>query len=116
VVGIGLFLGRKALREERERQLAARRAQAKGAVRKYVDEVSFSVTKDSRDTLRRVQRQLRDHFSTQAEELHRSATESLAAAQRATTDDQAQRTSRKRDIEAELGRIAALAQRVEALT
>jgi hypothetical protein len=115
VVGIGLFLGRKALREERDRQLASRRASAKASVRKYVDEVSFAVTKDSRDTLRRVQRQLRDHFATQAEELHRSATESLAAAQRATTDDQAQRTSRKRDIEAELGRIIALAQRVEAL-
>ena len=36
--------------------------------------------KDSRDTLRRIQRQLRDHYSGLAEELNRSNAEALAAA------------------------------------
>jgi hypothetical protein len=115
VLGIGMLLGRKALRDEKERQLAGRRAQAKNAVRKYVDEVSFGVSKDSRDSLRRVHRQLRDHFSTQADELHRSAADALVASQTALQEDEHQRARRLRDVEAELQRIVALGRRVDAL-
>ena len=46
--------GPPALRGEKERQLNMRRSQARQAHRKYTDEVSFVVGKDSRDTLRRV--------------------------------------------------------------
>ena len=53
---IGLFMGRSALQGEKERQLSMRRNQARQAHRKYTDEVGFVVGKDSRDTLRRVQR------------------------------------------------------------
>ena len=74
----GLFMGRKALKDDRDRQITARRQQAKQAVRKYVDEVSFHVTKDSRDTLREVQRELRDAFTARAEELARSSAEAVA--------------------------------------
>ncbi len=84
---IGLFMGRKALRDEKERQLTVRRNQARQALRKYTDEVGFVVGKDSRDTLRRVQRQLRDHYAARAEELHRSTGEALAAAQQAARSD-----------------------------
>jgi hypothetical protein len=115
VLGIGLFLGRKALKDEKERQLAGRRAQAKNSVRKYVDEVSFGVSKDSRDSLRRVHRQLRDHFATQADELHRSAADSFTAAQSALQDDEHQRARRLSDVQAELQRLTALGRRVESL-
>jgi hypothetical protein len=108
---IGLFMGRKALRDEKERQLMMRRSQAKQAHRKYTDEVGFVVGKDSRDTMRRVQRQLRDFFSARAEELHRSTAESLKAAQEAAKSDQATRQQRLRDVNAELERIAALRKR-----
>ncbi|HEX8802859.1 MAG TPA: dynamin family protein, partial [Acidimicrobiales bacterium] len=60
---IGLFMGRSALKGEKDRQLSMRRNQAKQAHRKYTDEVTFVVGKDSRDTMRRVQRQLRDYFA-----------------------------------------------------
>ena len=56
---IGLFMGRSALKGEKDRQLQMRRGQARQAHRKYTDEVSFVVGKDSRDTLRRVQRRHR---------------------------------------------------------
>jgi hypothetical protein len=108
---IGLFMGRKALRDEKDRQLQMRRGQAKQAHRKYTDEVGFVVGKDSRDTMRRVQRQLRDFFSTRAEELHRSTVESLNAAQAAVKSDQATRQQRLRDVNAEIERIAALRKR-----
>jgi hypothetical protein len=108
---LGLFMGRSALRSEKERALAQRRAQAKQAHRKYTDEVSFIVGKDARDTLRRVQRQLRDFFSARAEELHRSTTEALNAAQKAVKSDEATRQSRLKDVEAELVRISRLSKR-----
>ncbi len=107
-IGVGLLMGRKGLKDEKERQLKQRRSQAKIALRRYSDEVSFQVTKDSRDTLRRVHRQLRDHYSSRAEELHRSTTESLKAASDAANLDQNQRARRTKDVEAELARIERL--------
>ena len=112
---IGLFMGRKALRDEKERQLMMRRSQAKQAHRKYTDEVGFVVGKDSRDTMRRVQRQLRDFFAARAEELHRSTQESLAAAQQAAKSDQATRQQRLRDVTAEIERIGSLRKRAAEL-
>jgi hypothetical protein len=113
--GMFLLMGKKTLREEKQRQLTGRRAQAKNAVRKYVDEVSFHVSKDSRDTLRLVQRQLRDWFSEKAEELHRSTTEALMAAQDAATTQDAERAKRLADVEAEIGRISRVRQSAAAL-
>ena len=107
-VAIGLFMGRKQLRDEKERQLQIRRNQAKNSHRKYTDEVSFVVGKDSRDTLRRVQRQLRDHYGAVAEQLMRSASETLNKAQQAAQSDQTTREKRLRDVRAEIDRIGAL--------
>lgn len=107
VVGIlTLVVGRKGLREDKERQLAQRRAQAKQAVRSYVDEVNFPVSKDVRDTLRRVQRRLRDSFQARAEELQRSTSDAIAAAQSAAQQGEAGRQRRLSDVNAELERIA----------
>jgi predicted GTPase len=108
---IGLFMGRKALRDEKERQLNMRRSQAKQAHRKYCDEVSFVVGKDSRDTLRRMQRQMRDFFATRADELHKSTADSLSAAQGAAKSDENTRQRRLRDVSAELERIGVLRKR-----
>ncbi len=107
-IGIGLLMGRKGLKDEKERQISQRRSQAKISLRRYSDEVSFQVSKDSRDTLRRVHRQLRDHYSTRAEELHRSTTESLKLANEASKVSHAERSGRIKDAEAELQRIARL--------
>jgi hypothetical protein len=108
---LGLFMGRSAMKSEKDRALAQRRGQAKQAHRKYTDEVSFVVGKDAKDTLRRVQRQLRDFFSSRADELHRSTTEALNAAQKAVKSDEATRGSRLKDVEAELVRIGRLRKR-----
>jgi predicted GTPase len=105
---VGLFMGRKAVRDEKERQLTMRRSQAKQAHRKYTDEVQFVVGKDARDTMRRIQRHLRDFFAARAEELHRSTTDALNAAQQAVKADQATRQQRLRDVDAELQRIESL--------
>lgn len=114
-VGIGLVMGRKGLVDEKKRHLMARRAQAKNAVRKYCDEVSFAVGKDSRDTVRRVQRQLRDFYATRAEELNRSSAEALRAAQEAAKQDETYRQTRARDLTAELARLKELRERAAAV-
>jgi hypothetical protein len=105
---VGLGLGRRALRDERKRQLTLRRQQAKQAVRRYLDEVSFAVNKDSRDALRRVQRDLRDEFTARAEQLQRSTREALAAAEAAARQTAQEGSARLANIDAELARLAAV--------
>jgi hypothetical protein len=114
-IGIGLVMGRKGLVDEKKRHLANRRAQAKNSVRKYCDEVTFAIGKDSRDTVRRVQRQLRDFYATRAEELNRSNAEALKAAQAAAQQTEAERQKRMRDLSAELGRLRELRERAVAV-
>lgn len=115
VVGVGLLLGGKGLREEKQRQLVQRRAQAKVSLRHYLDAATFALLNDQRDTLRAVQRALRDHYSTRAAELARSARQALDAATAASTVDAAERDARLAFIERELAKIAVVAQRAEAL-
>lgn len=111
IVGLTLVVGRKSMKEEKQRRLAQRRQEAKLSVRKFLDEVSFQVGKDSRDSLRRVHRHLRDTFSQRAEEVQRSLTDRLRAAEDAARVDQQGREARLRDVEAEIQRVRGLAQR-----
>jgi gas vesicle protein len=107
-LGIGLVMGHKGLREEKKRQLQQRQQQARNAIRRYCDEVTFNVGKDSRDTLRRIQRELRDYYAGLCEELARSNQEALNAANEAARSTQAERQTRLKDIEAELSRLRQL--------
>lgn len=108
-IAAGVLLGRKTVKDERKRLLARRQAEAKAAVRRYVDDLLFQVGKESRDLLREAQRMLRDHFTRIAEELSRSLSESTQAAQRAVVVDKADRDRRVLDLEAELARVEHLA-------
>lgn len=103
VVGIGL--GRKALREEKKRGLTSRQHQAKAAVRKHVDTVTFAVTKDTRDLVKRIQRELRDEFTSRAEQLQTSTKEALGSAEKAAKEEMSTRSGRLKDVDAELTRI-----------
>jgi hypothetical protein len=114
-VPVGLLMGRAGLRDEKKRQLALRQTQAKNGIRRYGDEVQFLIGKDSRDTLRRIQRQLRDHYSARAEELNRSSAEALKKANAAAKQSQAERTRRLADIDAELERLRKLRARAIAV-
>lgn len=98
VIVVGLALGRKLAKDERLRQVVFRRSQAKQAVRKYTDDISFSSTKDSNDALRLIQRQLRDHFLGRAEELTNATSESLAAAQQMQRSTEQARAERRKQI------------------
>jgi gas vesicle protein len=101
-VGAGLVMAGKSIGDERKRIVTKRQNEAKAAARRYVDDVTFQVGKDSRDRLRAVQRDLRNHFTEQAEQLKRSLAESQQAAERAVKASQAERAARQAEITAQL--------------
>ncbi|GAC67251.1 dynamin family protein [Gordonia soli] len=107
-VGAGLLLGTKAYRDDKQAKVAERRGKAKVAVRAFTDDVSFQVGKESRDRLRVIQRVLRDHFTSVAEQTARSISESLAAAQSAAALADSERTIRVAELESRLNSVAAL--------
>ncbi|MBY4107273.1 dynamin family protein, partial [Rhodococcus fascians] len=67
-IGAGVLLGTKAYKEDKENRVKARRSEAKMAIRRFTDDVSFQVGKESKDRLRQIQRVLRDHFTSIAEQ------------------------------------------------
>jgi Dynamin family len=114
-VGAGLLMGGKTLSDERRRVVTRRQAEAKTVVRRYVDDVTFQVGKDSRDMLRGVQRDLRDHFTELAEQLTRSLRETLTAAERSVTASKEDRARRLAEIDKELTTLETLQARVGTL-
>ncbi len=112
---VGLLMGRKAVKDERERHLTMQRQQAKVTARQFIDDAGFEIGKEMKDSLRSLHRQLRDHYQSRAEELNRSIAASMAAAKEALNTGTKRRETRLRDVRAELGRLAGLAERIDAL-
>jgi hypothetical protein len=109
-----VLMGRTGLKDERRRHLEQRRGEAKTAVRRFVDDFNLQVGKDSRDSVRHVQRELRTAWADRVSELQRSATEALAAAQASRTDTESASAQREH-IDADLASLALLRARMEDL-
>jgi hypothetical protein len=105
---MGAGIGGKLFKDESKRQRTTRRQQAKGTARKFVDDVGFVLTKETRDGLRAVQRQLRDDFHNRASVMQRSTAAALEAAQRATQLTPATKAVRVQQVEAETTRLQAV--------
>lgn len=114
-IGAGLLLGGKSIGEERKRLVTRRQNEAKAALRRYIDDVTFHVGKDSRDMLRAMQRDLRDHFTAQAEQLKRSLQESLQAAEKSVKASKSERDARLTEIRQELQQLDAVDRAVRGL-
>lgn len=113
-VGIGLLLGGKQLREERAKQLASRRTQAKTVIRAYVDQVWSEFGTGSRTQLRALQTSLRTELTGAVERLRTDTSVALEAALAAAGADAEGRRRRKIDVAAELTRLRSVRTRVEA--
>ncbi|WP_133977444.1 dynamin family protein [Kribbella voronezhensis] len=105
---LGAGIGGKLLKDERKRQRTYRQQQAKAAVRRYIDEVAFVMNKDTRDSLRKTQRQLRDDFQERAGLIHRSATAALTAADRTAKLPPAEQSARAAQLAAETERLRSM--------
>ncbi|WP_441962964.1 isoniazid-induced dynamin-like GTPase IniA [Mycolicibacterium houstonense] len=98
-LGAGLVLGRKAYKEDMENRMLRVRSEAKTNMRKFVDDVAFVVGKESRDRLKGIQRQLRDHYRDIANQTTRSLNESLQATLAAAKTEETERNTRVRELE-----------------
>ncbi|MFE2997925.1 dynamin family protein [Nocardia sp. NPDC059246] len=107
-IGAGVLLGANTFREDHKSLQARRKAEAKVAVAKLMDEVVFHVNDESKQRLREVQRILRDHFTALADELLLSANEAMMAAQEAATLHDGQRAERIRQLGATSERLREL--------
>ena len=99
-LALGAGIGRKLVKDERQRQLLSRRQQAKSACRRYVDEATFIFGKDCMDSLRRTRRELRDEFQSRASVLHASSQRALTSVERAATLDPDERAQRATELAA----------------
>ncbi|ANI37734.1 isoniazid-induced dynamin-like GTPase IniA [Mycolicibacterium vaccae] len=102
-LGAGFVLGRKAYKEDMENRMLRVRSEAKANVRRFVDDVAFVVGKESRDRLKGIQRQLRDHYRAIADQTTRSLNESLQATLAAAKLEETERAARVRELERQLG-------------
>ncbi|WP_433305250.1 GTP-binding protein [Actinoplanes sp. CA-030573] len=104
----GALFGGKSIREEGRSLLKRRQATARAAVQRHVDEIFIGMAKDAKDSVRRVQRALRDHYTAVTEDLQDAIVESLRTAKAAADEDAAARETRARRVEQELLRLAGL--------
>ncbi len=98
-LGAGLLLGRKAYKEDMENRMMRVRNEAKTNLRRFVDDVLFVVSKESRDRLKNVQRQLRDHYREIANQTNRSLNESLQSTIAAARMEETERNNRIHELE-----------------
>ncbi len=101
-LGAGLVLGRKAYKEDMENRMMRVRSEAKTNMRRFVDDVSFVVSKESRDRMKGIQRQLRDHYRAVANQTTRSLNESLQASVAAAKLEENERATRVNELERQL--------------
>ncbi|CCH27933.1 dynamin family protein [Actinosynnema sp. NPDC047251] len=114
-LGAGALFGGKSILDESDQRLKRRQAAAKVAAQRHVDDFFIKFSKDFRDAARTIQRSLRGHFSTLADDLQETLLESARSARRAVQADAAERERRAREAKRELDRLVQLYQRVQAV-
>lgn len=115
-LGAGLLLGRKTYKEDMENRMMRVRGEAKTNLRRFVDDVLFVVTKESRDRLKSIQRQLRDHYRGIADQATRSLNESLQSTIAAARLEESERLNRIRELERQLNILGQVIDNAEKLS
>lgn len=115
-IGGGALFGGRTIREESRSLRKRRQATAKLAVQRHVDQIFLGLAKDAKDSVRRLHRTLRDHFTGVTEDIHEAIMESLRSAKTAADQDLAARTQRARRIEHELDRLSQIYRQAQALS
>ena len=114
-LGAGLLMGRSAYRENMDNRMMRVRNEAKLNARRFIDDVSFVVNKESRDRLKGVQRQLRDHYRGIANQTTRSLNESLQATIAAAKLEENERNTRVKELERQLNILKQVTDHAEKL-
>jgi hypothetical protein len=114
-IGGGALFGGKTIRDESKTLLKKRQAEARTAVQRHVDDIFVRLNKEARDTVRRAQRALRDHFTAVTEDLQEIVMESLRNAKAAADQDVAAREQHARRVQQELAALTQLHSQAQAL-
>lgn len=114
-VTAGVLLGINAIWEVRRTRKQRRRAEAKVAVSRLMDDVVFQVGKEQRNRLRAVQRALRDHFTEVAADASRTADDALRAAEAAYAKYGEHGQDRIAELDGRLAALRTLRERADAL-
>jgi replication fork clamp-binding protein CrfC len=115
-VGAGLLLGRKAFKEDMENRMLRMRNEAKNNVRRFVDDITFVVIKESRDRLQSIHRQLRDHYRGIANQTNRSINESLQAMLTSARLEETERNQRIAELQRQLNILGQVTAKAAELT
>jgi hypothetical protein len=97
-LGLGAAFGGQQAFTQRKQKVAARRQQARVAVRQFLDEVQFEVTNQLTEMIRDAQRELRDGFGDRVGELMRTYIETSQRAQTNSQRDAGDRASRVAEV------------------
>jgi hypothetical protein len=116
MLGLTLLTEAGAVRQEQRDQLESRRDDANEAVTRFIDDVGFHVVPELRRAVRAVHRELRETLRGWAAQAERSASESLAAAERMVSADDATRAERLPQVEAALDTAGELLDAARALS
>jgi exonuclease VII large subunit len=108
VLGVAAVFGGKQVLDERRRQLADRRQQARSFLGGFVEEVRFEADGRLASLLHEVQRQMRARFADRIRELRRTYAQSSAALERAAERAESDRRARSSTVQAQLEEIDAL--------
>jgi len=109
-IGAGLVMGVQRLTDSRKKQVAGRRQEVRQTVRQFIDDVQFEISNHIAESVRSVQRSLRDSVTARMAECVRTrneAIESLKRDARATAEEQAERLAELDAVLASAAKILA---------
>ncbi|WP_114454351.1 dynamin family protein [Halopolyspora algeriensis] len=114
-ISAGLLLGTKSLNEEKDSRLKRRQAEARAAVHRYVDHVTFQVNKEGRDTIRNLHQQLYDHCNRVTEQAQAQVSRTIQDIKREAERSAVDRDERAREIKRKLEELTVLRKRAAML-
>ena len=114
-LGAGVLFAAKTIYDESGARLTRRQQIAKTAAQRHVDDFFLNFSKDTRDLVRSLQRDLRDHLSGTAEQLRGEILESLQSAKRAVDEDTAEQQRRASTARGQIERLTVLHNQITSL-
>jgi F0F1-type ATP synthase membrane subunit b/b' len=114
-IGAGVAFGIKQVRGQRQKQVVARRQQARNAFRAAVDQIQVEISKEIGDAVRQAQRDLRDAFSERMSELQRMGVETAKRCEEHAARERSWREQRTATLTPLVATLDDLANRSRAL-
>jgi hypothetical protein len=114
-LGLGAAFAGMQLVDAHKRKIAARRQQARMQVRQFLDDVGFESGHRINESLRDLQRTLRDQFSEKIADLQRTYAEAAQQSQQAVQTSREEAAIRKAELTSRLSTLDALRSRLQDL-